>query len=216
MHIRSRLALLPFVIAFAAGCHHQVVAVATKPIPEPTTPDSFLVTVETTRGAVTLEVYREWAPRGVDRFYALVRQHYYDSAAVYRVIPGFVAQFGLAADPKVTARYRTQTIADDPVRHSNLRGTITFARSDTNSRTAQLFINLVDNAELDKAQGFGFPPIGRVLVGMDRVDKFNGEYGESAGRQQGSIARLGNGYLQSNFPRLDYIVRMTITQEWRH
>lgn len=161
-----------------------------------------------------LELYRAWAPLGVDRFYKLVREHYYDSAAVYRVVPNFVVQFGLAADPKRTAAYRRAPILDDSVRTSNLRGTVTFARARMNSRTTQLFINLTDNARLDSSDGFGFPPIGRVVQGMELVDRFNAEYSARTPSQD-SIMQQGNRYLSRAYPRLDYIVRMRVAREWR-
>jgi len=178
-------------------------------------PDSFTVAVETTRGPLLLVIHRGWAPRGVDRFYTLVRQGYYDKAAVFRVVPKFVAQFGLAADPRATARFRDASIRDDSVRQSNVRGTVSFARSGPNSRTTQLFINLIDNARLDHSNGFGFAPIGSVVSGMDHVDAFNAEY-NAKGPQQDSISRQGNAYLKRRFPHLDYIERMRIREEWPH
>jgi cyclophilin family peptidyl-prolyl cis-trans isomerase len=206
----------------ATGCRHgagtgappTVAATPAPPVPV-VAPDSFMVSVETTRGPLLLAMYRDWAPVGVDRFYNLVLRHYYDDVAVFRVVPKFVVQFGIAADPAVTAQYEDSTLADDSVTGSNLRGTLTFARSGPSSRTTQLFINLVDNARLDHANGFGFAPIGRVVTGMDRVDQFNSEY-SAAGPRQESISKIGNSYLHRAFPHLDYIIRMTIAKEWRH
>ncbi|MES1259368.1 MAG: peptidylprolyl isomerase [Gemmatimonadota bacterium] len=224
MHIHRRLLLLiaPATFAFGAGCAHTPTPAAApvalpfpdRAPPDVPAPDSFSVLVETTRGPVVIMMHRDWAPRGVDRVYSLVRQHYYDTVAVFRVVPKFVAQFGLAADPRFTALYRKDTILDDSVRKSNLRGTVTFARSGANSRTAQLFINLVDNARLDVANGFGFAPIGQVVKGMELVDLFNAEYNATT-PSQGLIASQGNAYLRANYPRLDYILRMTITKEWK-
>jgi cyclophilin family peptidyl-prolyl cis-trans isomerase len=173
-----------------------------------------MVSVKTTRGPLLLAMYRDWAPVGVDRFYNLVLRHYYDDVAVFRVVPKFVVQFGLAAMPALTAQYQDSTLVDDVVTGSNVRGTVTFARSGPNSRTTQLFINLVDNARLDHANGFGFAPIGRVVTGMEQVDQFNSEYSDAA-RHQDSISKLGNSYLHRTYPRLDYIVQMTIVKEWR-
>jgi len=182
--------------------------------PDLIAPDSFSILVQTTRGPVTIMMHRDWAPRGVDRAYSLIRQHYYDTVAVFRVVPKFVAQFGLAADPRFTALYREEMILDDSVRHSNLRGAVTFARSGANSRTTQLFINLVDNARLDAANGFGFAPIGEVVKGMEFVDLFNAEYSANT-PSQGLISSQGNTYLRASYPRLDYILRMTVIKEWK-
>ena len=135
-----------------------------------------------------------------DRFYDLVRHRYFDGARFYRVVPGFVVQWGYAADPAVTSKW-TGTIPDDPVRASNVRGTIVFAATgEPNSRSAQLFINYGNNARLD---GLGFAPLGSVARGMDVVDKIYAGYGQSP--DQGSIAQAGNAYLTKSFPKLDYI-----------
>lgn len=184
-------------------------------VPDAVAPDSFVVSVETTKGPITMQIYRAWAPRGVDRFYNLVQQRFYDSVAVFRVVPKFVVQFGLAADPRLTALYKPRTIVDDSVVQSNLRGTVTFARGGPNSRTTQLFINLVDNARLDASNGFGFPPIGRITKGMELVDLFNAQYSENVPSQD-AIVRQGNKYLTEGFPGLDYILRMRVETEWKH
>ena len=128
-------------------------------------PDSFRVDFETSRGKFSVDVVRSWAPKGADRFYDLVQDHFFDGAKFFRVVPGFVVQFGLNADPKRNERWLDQRIADDPVSHSNLRGTLTFATEGPNTRAHQLFINLVDNARLDR---MGFAPIGRVVGRNDR------------------------------------------------
>jgi peptidyl-prolyl cis-trans isomerase A (cyclophilin A) len=145
-------------------------------------------------------VVRSWAPKGADRFYDLVQDHFFDGAKFFRVVPGFVVQFGLNADPKRNERWLDQRIADDPVSHSNLRGTLTFATEGPNTRAHQLFINLVDNARLDR---MGFSPIGRVVDGMAVVDSLYSEYGEAP--DQHMIQTLGNSYLERMFPKLDYI-----------
>jgi peptidyl-prolyl cis-trans isomerase A (cyclophilin A) len=225
MHTSARLATFAAIVTLTACSKH---AVTTSPRPardtvvaapvapaDLTAPDSFSVFAQTTRGPLQLMLYRRWAPAGVDHFYSLVRARYYDNAGVFRVEPGFVVQFGLAADPKLTALYRGQKLVDDSVRTSNLRGTLTFARPAVpNSRTTQLFINLADNARLDTANGFGFPPIGRVVTGMEFVDLFTAEY-KPAPPSQGAISTQGNSYLRQSFPKLDYIVSMQILQEWR-
>jgi peptidyl-prolyl cis-trans isomerase A (cyclophilin A) len=224
--IRSTPLLLA---ALLAGCAHSVPPItqpkpdqaaldslAALPKPDMTAPDSFTVAVETTRGPVILALYRAWAPAGVDHFYTLVRERYYDSVGVFRVEPGFVVQFGLAADPAATARYRDRKLPDDTVRTSNVRGTLTFARPAVpNSRTTQLFINLAYNGRLDTADGFGFPPIGRVVKGIEAIDRFTAEYKANPPRQS-QIMSKGNAYLVQFYPKLDYIIKMRILKEWNH
>jgi peptidyl-prolyl cis-trans isomerase A (cyclophilin A) len=163
--------------------------------------------VTTTRGEFVLEVHRPWAPIGVDRFYNLVRFGYYDQCRFFRVIKGFVAQFGIHGDPGVNAIWRSERMLDDPEVASNLRCTIAYAKSNRpDSRTTQLFINYRDNTFLD---GQGFAPIGRIVSGMEVVDSLYAGYGEASPRGQGPdqvrIQTEGNAYLRSEFPRLDYI-----------
>lgn len=180
-------------------------------------PDSFQVVIETTRGQVVMMANRSWAPHGVDRFYSLVRQHYYDNAPVYRVVPRFVAQFGLAAEPRLTATFKKLAIPDDSVRHSNIRGAVSFASAGPGTRTTQLFINLVDNPRLDGGPRGGYPPIGEVVRGMEFVDQFDAEYeGKMPGRVQDSISRQGDAYIRRAFPRLDHVRSMRIIHEWKH
>lgn len=162
-------------------------------------PDSFRVAFETSRGRFVVLVKRAWAPLGADRFYELVQQHFFDNARFFRTLPGFVAQFGLNADPKHND-WMAKRIKDDPVRQSNKHGTITFASMGPNTRTQQLYVNLRDNPQLD---GMGFSPIGRVVQGLGIVDSLYGGYGESP--DQDSIQARGNAYLTSKFPKLDYI-----------
>ena len=164
-------------------------------------PDVFRVKLDTTKGPVIVEVHRSWAPQGADRFYELVQNKVYDDAAFFRVVKGFVVQFGIPANPQVAAHWHALTIPDDPVKEPNARGTLTFATSGPNTRTTQLFINLGDNSRSLDPQGFS--PFGRVVEGMDVVDKINGEYGETPDQQQ--IETQGNDYLKANFPNLDYI-----------
>lgn len=174
-------------------------------------PETFKAQFDTTRGKFTIEVTRSLSPNGADRFYNLVRSGYFKDIAFFRVIPGFMCQFGVHGDPAVSAKWREASIGDDPVKGSNKRGTITFATAGPNTRTTQLFINFGDNTNLD---GMGFSPFGKVIEGMDVVDKINGEYGEGApggrGPRQDRIQMQGNEYLKKDFPNLDYIKSVTI------
>ncbi len=168
---------------------------------------------DTTKGAFVIEVHRDWAPRGADRFYNLVKNGFYTDVRFFRVIPGFMAQFGIHGTPDVAKLWQTSRINDDPVKQSNRRGYVTFATAGPNTRTTQLFINFGDNVALDKQ---GFAPFGRVLSGMDVVDKIYSGYGEGAprgrGPDQGRLQSEGNAYLAKEFPRLDVIKGVTISQ----
>jgi peptidyl-prolyl cis-trans isomerase A (cyclophilin A) len=168
-------------------------------------PASYRVRFETSAGPFVLTVTRAWAPLGADRFYNLVRHGYFDGARFFRVLPGFVAQFGINGNPAVSARWREATISDDPVTQHNLRGTITFATAGPNTRTTQLFINYADNTSLDSR---GFAPFGRVVEGMDVVDQLYSGYGESP--DQGLIQLRGTAYLASAFPKLDSITHASL------
>ena len=170
-------------------------------------PETFKAQFDTTKGKFTIEVTRSLAPGGADRFNNLVRSGYFTDIAFFRVVPGFMCQFGIHGDPNVSAKWREATIPDDAVKGSNTRGTITFATAGPNTRTTQLFINFGNNAGLD---GQGFSPFGKVSEGMDVVDKINSEYGENAPDEQGRIQNEGNAYLKKNFPNLDYIKSATI------
>jgi len=176
-------------------------------------PETFNAQFDTSVGTFVVEVQRAWAPVGADRFYNLVKRGFYDNARFFRVISGFMAQFGINGDPSIQAVWRSAQVRDDAVRESNRRGYITFATAGPNTRTTQLFINLADNATLDKS---GFAPFGRVVSGMDVVDKIHNGYGEGAprgnGPDQGRIQMEGNRYLEQDFPRLDYIKMATIVE----
>lgn len=176
-------------------------------------PDTFDVRFETSRGPFMVRVARAWAPRGADRLFYLVRNGYYTDARFFRVLPRFAAQFGAAADPRVNKVWETRTIPDDPVRRGNARGTLSFATAGPNTRTTQLFVNLVNNFRLDR---LGFTPVGRVVEGMAVVDSLYGGYGEAAptgrGPDQDRIAAEGNAYLQREFPKLDYIRSATVVR----
>ena len=174
-------------------------------------PDSFRVRFSTTRGDFVIEVHRAWAPRGADRFYNLVRSGFYNGVRFFRVMPGFMAQFGIHGDTVVTAAWREQRIADDPVRRTNVRGTVTFATAGPGTRTTQVFINYRNNDRLD---AMGFAPFGQVVVGMDVVDKLYGGYGEAApqgrGPDQYRLNVEGEKYLARQFPQLDKIRKATV------
>jgi peptidyl-prolyl cis-trans isomerase A (cyclophilin A) len=163
-------------------------------------PDSFRVAFETTRGNFVVQVNRAWAPRGADRLYQLVGQHFYDGERFFRVVPGFVAQFGLNGDPKKNEPWDSKRILDDSVRHQNVKYTLTFANQGANTRSYQLFLNLADNQRLD---GMGFAPIGTVVSGQSVVDSLYSGYGEEPVQQ--FIQTLGNSYLDRMFPKLDAI-----------
>ena len=178
--------------------------------PAAAAPDSFLVALTTSRGPVAVVVHRSWAPHGVDRFYALVHGGFYDGARFFRVVRGFVVQFGLPADPQVGRSWSSQLIPDDPVRHPNRRGTVTFASAGPNTRTTQLFVNLADNLRLD---ALGFAPIGQVVEGLEVVDGLYGQYGERP--SQDSIRLQGEAYLKRAYPNLDQIRTVRIVGEWR-
>jgi peptidyl-prolyl cis-trans isomerase A (cyclophilin A) len=168
---------------------------------------------DTSKGPFVVEVHRDWAPRGADRFYNLVKNGFYDNARFFRVIEGFMVQFGINGDPSVAGAWRDADIKDDPVKQSNERGTITFATAGPNTRTTQVFINFGDNAGLD---GQGFSPFGKVVSGMEVVDSLYGGYGEGApngnGPDQGRIQSQGNAYLEQDFPKLDFIKTATIAE----
>lgn len=179
-----------------------------------TAPDTFRVRFETTKGEFIVEAVRAWAPNGVDRFYNLVRNGYYNDVAFFRVIENFMAQFGIHGDPAVNAAWRNARIPPDPVVESNRRGYISFAMGRTpDTRTTQLFINFRDNTQLDE---MGFAPIARVVEGMEVVDAIYSGYGEGApngrGPAQAQIQAQGNKYLRESFPQLDYITRASIIE----
>ena len=169
-----------------------------------TAPDRFRVRFETTAGTFVVDVHREWAPDGADRFYNLVKLGYYDGVTFFRVLDNFMAQFGIHGDPEVSAVWRDAQILDDPVVQSNTRGMVTYAKTNQpNTRTTQIFINYKNNSNLD---GTGFAPFGRVVEGMAVVDKLYSAYGEGGrGPDQGRAQAEGNAYFRSEFPKLDHI-----------
>ncbi len=174
-------------------------------------PETFRVRFETTKGDFVVAVTRAWAPLGADRFYNLVKIGFFKDIAFFRVIEGFMVQFGIHGDPAISAAWRDAQIGDDPVQQSNLRGYLTFATAGPDTRTTQLFINFKDNSRLDAS---GFAPIGRVVEGMDVVDSLYAGYGEGAPQGQGPSQALaqseGNAYFKEKFPQLDYIESATL------
>jgi cyclophilin family peptidyl-prolyl cis-trans isomerase len=180
-----------------------------------TAPDIFRVKFETSKGDFVIEARRDWSPHGVDRFYNLVRAGFFDDSRFFRVRAGFIAQFGIAGDPAVATVWQNQTIPDDAARQSNTRGFVTYAMTGSGARTTQLFINLADNSRLDRE---GFAPIGKVIEGLEVVDKLYAGYGEDAGGgmrggKQGKIFAGGNAYLDREFPKLDGLLRAGVVKK---
>jgi len=209
--VYSRYALL-LGLVLIAGCSKQ-------PEPAKTTkleraPDVFRVKFETSKGDFVVQVNKEWAPLGTDRFFELVQSGFFTNARFFRAVQGFMVQFGINGDPKQSALWQVATIPDDPVKQSNLKGRITFAkRQGPSTRTTQMFINLADNVRLDQT---GFAPFGEVVSGMEVVESLYTGYGDGHPRGNGPVQDLiqtqGNAYLEKDFPRLDYIKKASIVQ----
>jgi peptidyl-prolyl cis-trans isomerase A (cyclophilin A) len=176
-------------------------------------PDLYRVKMETTAGDFIIEVHREWAPLGADRFYNLVKIGYFTDVAFFRVLAGFMAQAGFHGDPAVSQVWLNSRIKDDPATKSNSQGMVTFAMGGPNTRSAQIFINYGDNSYLDNS---GFAPFGQVVEGFESVSALHSGYGEGEpkgkGPAQGKVYRLGNEYLKTEFPELDYITRASIVE----
>lgn len=169
-------------------------------------PAVFLTRFETSKGPFVIETHRSWAPRGADRFHQLVRSGFYDNTRFFRVVTSFMVQFGAHGDPEVNAAWESLTIPDDSVTQSNRRGFVSFAMAGPNTRTTQIFINLIDNTQLD---GMGFAPFGQVVEGMSVIDSLYADYGDGPpsgfGPDQTRLMREGNSYLEREFPKLDFI-----------
>ena len=171
-------------------------------------PEVYKVNLDTSKGPIVLEIHRDWAPIGADHFYELVQAKYYDGNRFFRVLKGFVVQFGLNGDPAVTAHWENMSLPDDPVTHHNVPGTIVYATAGPATRTTQLFINLGDNTRSLDSQGFA--PFGKVVTGMGVVESIYAGYGETP--EQNLITSRGNDYLTQHYPKLDYIKTATIVQ----
>jgi peptidyl-prolyl cis-trans isomerase A (cyclophilin A) len=221
MTMRRRCGILWIVPALLAliGCSSPDEANKVEPkkeavaAPKPeTAPDLFKINLDTSKGAVVIEMHRDWAPIGVDHLYSLVKLGFYDGNYFFRYVRRFIVQFGINGDPKINNHWRDINLFDDPVKQSNVRGTLTYATSGPRTRSTQLFINLNNNKDLDKK---GFSPLGKVVSGMDVVERFYSSYGDmpdqgGQGPDPGKIEAQGNEYLTSHFPRLDFIKKATI------
>ncbi len=209
--VRARTLIVCAALALLAGCGGAPEKQPQQAARNEPVPDSYRVRFETSKGDFVVEVVKSWAPNGAERFYRLVRNGFYDDARFFRVVRDFVVQFGINGNPRIEELWRNLTMADDAVKQSKVRGTITFATSGPNTRTTQVFINLSDNKRLDKS---GFAPFGKVVEGMDVVGQFYKFYGDGPPRGEGPdqtlIEQQGNAYLESKFPRLDYIKRARI------
>jgi peptidyl-prolyl cis-trans isomerase A (cyclophilin A) len=183
---------------------------ATAPQRVEKTPDVFKLNLDTSKGVIVIEVHKDWAPIGVDHLFELVKTGYYDGNRFFRVTQRY-AQFGINGDPKLNGLWSNAFLPDDPVKQSNVKGSVAFAHLGPNNRTTQLFFNLKDNKDLDKG---GFAPIGKVISGMEVVERLYSSYGDMPPRGQGpdpsKIETQGNPYLESHFPRLDYVRKATI------
>jgi len=202
------VAVLTLVTAslFAAGQAAGAASLKNPASLKETAPATYRANFDTSAGAIVIEVHRDWAPLGADRFYNLVKNGFFDNARFFRVVPNFMVQFGMNGDPAVTAAWQGATLKDEPTKETNKKGYVTFAKTGApNSRGTQVFINFKDNGFLDSQ---GFAPFGQVVSGMDVAEKITSQYGESP--NQGRITVEGNAYLTKEFPKLDYIRKATI------
>jgi cyclophilin family peptidyl-prolyl cis-trans isomerase len=211
---------LIFLLVFACSFRGQRASpsAAAAVVAETPAPNVFRVRVETTAGDFVVEAHRAWAPNGVDRLHQLVLAGLFNDSRFFRVVPGFVAQFGIPGNPKIAQVWRTKTIADDPVVQNNRRGFISYAMTGPNTRSTQLYINMADNSRLDTQ---GFVPIGQVVEGMEVVDKLYSGYGETSGGgmrggKQAKLFEEGNAWLDREFPKLDKLVKATLIRSHRN
>ncbi|MCA9443875.1 MAG: peptidylprolyl isomerase [Candidatus Omnitrophica bacterium] len=206
--VLCQICLLGVPSAFGQGAPEPAAATAEASSWPETAPDVFKVKLECSHGDIILEVHKDWAPIGVEHFYELAKMGFYDGARFFRVVPGFMSQFGISGDPEMTRKYGEKNIKDDPVKLSNTPGMVTYAKTMApNSRSTQLFINTGNNTFLD---GQGFAPFARVVEGLDVVKKINSEYGEKPNQMK--IRTEGNEYLNKAFPNLDYIEKVTFVE----
>jgi peptidyl-prolyl cis-trans isomerase A (cyclophilin A) len=216
--VRRLILLVPFVLVLAAcggggGGSSQSGPPAALLHPSKLTakaPQFFTAEFKTTKGTFDIEVHRSWAPRGADRFYNLVKNGFFDGQKFFRVVPGFVVQFGISPYPKVSAAWRSATMPDDIVTNHNTRGNVSFASAGPDTRTTQIFINLGDNSSLDNN---GFAPFGAVTKGMEVVDKLYSGYKDEPTQLQGQMQTLGNPWLEKTYPKLDSVETAKVTGE---
>lgn len=209
---RSRFVLLIGALClYGCGGESQPQKKASEAPKKAATPDVYRVRLETSKGDIVIEVKKEWSPRAAERFYALVDAKYYNGSKFHRVLRGFIAQFGIAPDPKQGALYRDLKFADEPVKLRNKRGTVSFAHSGPHTRAVQVFLNLRDNPALDQQS---FPGFGKVVEGMDVADKISFLYGELSPKGSGpdgiKAELQGNAYMEKEYPRLDFIKTASI------
>src|SRR3954471_12246531 len=216
--MRNRISFfigLAVMILCLAGCSTAPApSTAEKKLPpSEKAPDVFRVRFETNEGPFVIEARKDWAPRGTDRFFELVKANFYDDARFFRVLPRFVIQFGINGDPKVSELWNQLQIVDDPSKQPNEKGTVTFAKRGPNTRTTQIFINMQDNLSLNSS---GFAPFGKVVEGMEMVEKLYPGYGEMSPNGNGpdpmKIQAMGNEYLIRNFPQLDFVKTARVVQ----
>lgn len=213
--MRRALVLLGLAVLLLAGCGGGSSSSPPKALLHPEkldkkAPQLFDVTFHTTAGDFVVSVHRTWAPLGADRFYNLVKNHFYDGAKIFRVVPGFVAQFGISPYPEVSKAWENATIPDDTITVHNQRGGMTFASAGPDTRTTQVFINLGNNTNLDTDQ---FAPFGAVTSGMNVVDKLYSGYGDDTTQHQQEMMEQGNAYLEKTFPKLDEIKSAKVSNE---
>jgi len=213
MNIRA-IVLFTAISVFAAMSGHVPASAANLGNPaslNEKAPKVYKAKFDTTKGTFVIEVHRDWAPNGADRFYNLVKNGFFNDARFFRVIDGFMVQFGISGNPDLSAVWRNARIPDDQVKESNTRGMVSFATAGPGTRTTQVFINFGNNASLD---GQGFSPFGKVVSGMDVVNSFFKGYGEGAprgrGPDQARVQKEGNAFLITKFPKLDYIKTATV------
>ena len=200
------LRIAALLLAITAASYAQTASLKNPAALKERAPNVYKVKFDTSAGIFEVEVNADWAPNGADRFYNLVKNGYYDGCRFFRVVPGFMVQFGINGDPAIQRNWEPATIPDDRVKQGNGRGFVTFAKSSApNSRTTQVFINFKDNSSLNSQ---GFAPFGKVVSGMEVIDKIYSAYREKP--DQGRIQAEGNAYLTKEFPKLDYIKKATI------